>query len=240
MKVCGIRKILLCLSVCLVAAVGWYASPYTGTAAFAGPSSDTSAENAQMPVKLIRPKQGFELQWVGNRYEPVAHYDEPFRLPDTNMRFGPFNYFTPEDEDVAVPKYGFLRDDGRFFYVDENAASDSDSRYALSGSYFIVDGGAGGSGSCRSMYLFKYDRNSATLLDRITETYEAFSPPGFASDYTGKPAYSHDLSEESNDVPVWVIMEKDRQGHPLIRLSMVRDLPHLFSARKHSRSSTSI
>ena len=65
--------------------------------------------------------------------------------------------------------FGFLRDDGRFFYVSEAAASDSNLHYALSGNYFVVDGGAGGSGICRSMYLFKYDKDSMRLLDKIEE-----------------------------------------------------------------------
>ncbi len=226
MKAWGIRKILSCLAVCLVAAVGGSASLYTGTTAFAGLSSATSVEGAQMPAKLIRPKKGFELQRVGNRYEPVVHYDETFRLPGTRMRFGPFKYFTPEDEELAVPKYGFLLDDGRFFYVDEYAASDSDPTYALIGNYFIVDGGVSdGACICRSMYLFTYDDHSARLIDKIEEQLWRVAPPGFMSDYPGKPAYGHEIGTEHDDVPVWVIVEKDVHGHPLIRLKMIRDLP---------------
>ena len=45
------------------------------------------------------------------------------------------------------------------------------------------------------------------------------------SDYPGKPAYGHEIGTEHDDVPVWVIAEKDVHGHPLIRLKMIRDLP---------------
>ena len=106
---------------------------------------------------------------------------EAFRLPGTSIRFGPFTYFSPMDEELGVPKWGFLRDDGRFFYLNEPFAQSGDSQYALTGSYFIVDGGAGGSGICRTMYLFRHDRDSMRLLDMIEETYNDFSPPPFSN-----------------------------------------------------------
>jgi hypothetical protein len=228
MKACGIGKLISCLSVCLVAAVGGSAS-YPGMAALGGSDTAPPAESTQAkPVELIRPKVGFVLQRVGARYEPVLHYHQAFRLPGTSMRFGSYRYLIPEDEELGAPKWGFLRDDGKFFYVNEYAASDSDPHYALAGNYFIVDGGAGGSGICRSMYLFRHDKDFMRLIDVVDETYEAFSPPGFISDYPGEPAYGHRLGTKHDDVPVWVITEKDRQGHPLIRLSMIRDLPPPF------------
>ena len=224
MNACGFRKLLLCLLVLSAVFAQGAASPFGGTAALAAPDTAPPADVAQgKPVEVIQPKVGFVLQHIGDRWEPVLHYSHAFRLPGTHMRFGPFKYFTPEDEDLAVPKYGFLLDDGRFFYVDERVASDSESQYALIGNYFVVSGCEGNCASW-SMYLFAYDDHSARLLDKIEEPGD-FSPPGFMSDYPGKPAYGRELSEESNDVPVWVIKEKDRQGHPLIRLRMVRNLP---------------
>jgi hypothetical protein len=189
----------------------------------AAPPSDAAQGKA---VELIRPKVGFVLQRVGNRYEPVVHYDETFRLPGTHMRFAAYTYLVPDNEIVGEPRYGFLLDDGRFYYLDEPSAPVGNAQYGLIGDYFVVDGSAcGASGLSRTMYLFRYDKDFMRLIDVVDETHEAFSPPGFMSDYPGKPAYGHELSEESNDVPVWVITEKDRQGHPLIRLEMVRDLP---------------
>jgi hypothetical protein len=193
-------------------------------AAFAGSDTAPPAESTRAkPVELIRPKVGFVLQRVGARYEPVLHYRQAFRLPGTSMRFGSYIYLIPEDEDTGVRKYGFLRDDGRFFYVDEWVASDAEPQYALSGNYFVVGGCEENCGSW-SMYLFTYDDHSAKLVDKIEEPGD-YSPPSFAADYPGKPAYGHKLSEKSNDVPAWVITEKDRQGHPLIRLEMFRNLP---------------
>ena len=93
------------------------------------------------------------------------------------MRFGSFRYLIPEDEELGAPKFGFLRDDGRFFYVSEAAASDSNLHCALSGNYFVVDGGAGGWGICRSMYLFKYDKDSMRLLDKMKSRMEGTSHP---------------------------------------------------------------
>jgi hypothetical protein len=177
-----------------------------------------------MQLKLIRPKKGFELQRVGNRYEPVVSCYEAFRLPGTRMRFGAYRYLIPEDEELGVPKYGFLRDDGKFFYVDEWVASDGDPEYALSGNYFVVSGCEGNCASW-SMYLFTYDSRSATLIDKIEEPLGRFAPPGFMSDYPGKPVCGHELGTGHDDVPVWMIEEKDRQGHALIRLRMVRNLP---------------
>lgn len=228
MNACGFRKLLLCLLVLFAAFAQGAASPFGGTAGLAQSDSAPPAESKAKPEEVIRPKVGFVLRRVGPRWEPVLCYYQAFRLPGTRMRFGSYRYLIPEDEDIGAPKYGFLRDDGRFFYLNELAASDSAPHYALSGSYFVVDGSPGGSGLCRSMYLFRYDNDSARLLDRIEETDEAFSPPGFISDYPGKPAYGHKLSEERDDVPVWMIEEKDRQGHPLIRLEMIRDLPPTF------------
>ncbi len=179
-------------------------------------------------MEVIHPKvRGFALEKVGSRYEPVPRYNKAFRLPGTNMRFGSYTYFIPEDEELGVPKWGFLLDNGRFFYVNELYASAGEAHYALSGDYFVVDGGSGGSGNCRAMYLFQYDKNSAKLIDRIEETHEVYGPPGFYSDYPGKPAYGQDLvyGRDLQDVPVWIISEKDREGHPLIEMEMVRDLP---------------
>ena len=208
MMVCTLRGLFVCLIVGLAATA-------TGLPPLFG----------EEPVEQIRPKIGFSLEKVGSHYEPVADFYEAFRLPGTSMRFGPFTYFSPMDEELGVPKWGFLRDDGRFFYLNEPFAQSGDSQYALTGSYFIVDGGAGGSGICRTMYLFRHDRDSMRLLDMIEETYNSFSPPAFESDYPGKPDYGHKLGTGYHDVPVWVIKERDRQGHPLIRLKMVRDVP---------------
>ena len=226
MKMCGFKKAFLCLGVCLAVAL-------TGTGFFAGGEallawSDTGPPRGTLPrepASEIRPKVGFVLQRVGGRYEPVVSYYQLFRLPGTAMRFGSFTYLIPEDEEFGAPKFGFLRDDHRFFYVDEIDAPGSDPQYALMGNYFIVDGGAGGSGTCRSMYLFRYDKDSMRLLDKIEEPVGGyFSPLGFVSDYPGKPAYGHELGTGHRDVPVWVISERDRHGHPLVRLVVGRDL----------------
>jgi len=226
MKASGLKKLFFCLWVCLVTVAGAAALLVSGTATLAGSGTAPPEGKVQgKPTQEIRPKVGFVLQRVADRWEPVAHNYEAFRLPGTHIRFNVYRYLIPEDEELGAPKFGFLRDDGRFFYVDEPAASPGDLQYALSGNYFVVDGGAGGSGICRSMYLFRYDKDSMKLLDLIIEPDGgAFSPLGFMSDYPGKPAYGHELGTGHDDVPVWVISEKDRLGHPLIRLSMTRDL----------------
>jgi len=219
----GLRKLLLCLVVFLTVFAGGAVSPFGGGSALAESQTAPPADATQGKAEEIRPKVGFVLQRVGDRYEPVLHYSEAFRLPGTSMRFGPYDYFTPEDEDIPVPKFGFLRDDGRFFYVDELVASDSESQYALVGKYFVVSGCEENCGDW-CMYLFTYDDHSARLLDKIEEPV-GFSPPSFGLDYPGEPAYGHRLAWENDDVPVWEIKEKDRQGHPLIRVLMFRNLP---------------
>ena len=230
MKASGLKKLFFCLWVCLVTVASATALLVSGTATLAGSETTPPEGKVQAkPTQEIRPKVGFVLQKVGDRWEPEPCYYEPFRLPGTHIRFGSFRYLIPEDEELGAPMFGFLRDDGKFFYFRETAASDSDLQYALSGNYFIVDGGAGGSGICRSMYLFRYDKDSMRLLDKIEEPPGGdFSPLGFASDYPGKPAYGHELGTGHDDVPVWVVSEKDRQRHPLIRLGMARDFPSPF------------
>ena len=226
MRASEFRKLLVYLITCLA----FVSAGSTLHGQADAPVTGQTGESGQHSAQQIHPRVGFALQKVGSRYEPVVRYEEAFRLPGTSMRFATFTYFTPEDEEMGLPKFGFLRDDGRFFYVDEHAAAYGDVQYALTDHYFIVDGGAGGSGNCRSMYLFTYDKDSIRLVDRIEETYEVFSPPGFMSDYPGKPAYGHEITYtmEHKETPVWIIDEKDRRGHPLIRLRMIRDLPNPF------------
>jgi hypothetical protein len=229
MNVLGFKKLLFCLWICLVTVPAGTVLLFNGAIAAGGPEPAPPGEAAPEAAKEIRPKVGFVLQKVGDRWAPEPCYYEPFRLPGTHIRFGSFRYLIPEDEELGAPMFGFLRDDGKFFYFRETAASDSDLQYALSGSYFVVDGGAGGSGICRSMYLFRYDEDSMRLLDKIEEPPGGdFSPLGFASDYPGKPAYGHELGTGHDDVPVWLVSEKDRQRHPLIRLRMARDFPPPF------------
>ena len=228
MNKCGSKKLLFFLSVCMVAVAGGSGLIYGGIAAAGGSGAAQTEEGAREPVRQIPPKgfEGFEVQKVGSRYEPVAHDYEAFRLPGTGMRFAAYTYLSPWDEETGVPTYGFLLDDGRFFYVNEEAAASGNPHYALSGSYFIVDGSAFEENSIsRSMYLFRYDKHSARLLDMIGELYKDWAPSGFLSDYPGKPAYGHDLTGEGKDVPVWIITEKDHRGRPLIRLKMIRDIP---------------
>ena len=174
------RRLLVCLLACFIAVS---ASPV-----LYGQGAEPPGKGGQQPVEVIHPKvRGFALQKVGSRYEPVLQYDEAFRLPGTNMRFGCYTYFTPEDEELGVPKWGFLLDNGRFFYVNELYAYAADPQYALSGHYFVVDGGSGGSGICRAMYLFQYDKNSAKLIDRIEESYEVYAPPAFTPTTRASP-----------------------------------------------------
>jgi hypothetical protein len=226
MSVCDGKKLFFCLWICLITVAAGTGLLAGRAIAAGGPETAPPGEGAPEAARQIRPKVGFVLQKVGGHWEPEREYYELFRLPGTHMRFGSFRYLIPEDEEMGAPMFGFLRDDGRFFYVRETAASDSDLHYALSGSYFVVDGGAGGSGVCRSMYLFKYDKDSMRLLDKIEEPDGGdFSPLGFGSDYPGKPAYGRELGTGHEDVPVWMISEKDRQRNPLIRLRMGRDLP---------------
>jgi len=227
MNTYGLRKLLLCLLIFFAAASGGAVSPAAGGPPPASPETLPPADALQGKAEEIRPKVGFVLQRVGNHYEPVLHLHDAFRLPGTSITFGSYVYLIPEDEELGVPKWGYLLDNGRFFYLNEYASSDYDRTYALSGTYFVVDGSAGGSGVCRTMYLFKFTKNSMKVLDRIEEDEEAHSPPAFMSDYPGEPTYGHIPTEEDRDkrVPVWIITERDRQGHPLTRLEVCRDLP---------------
>lgn len=226
MNVLGFKKLFFCLWICLITVAA-------GTSLLAGraiaapePEPASPGEAAPEAARQIRPNIGFVLHQVGGRWEPVPHYYEMFRLPGTDVRFGSFTYLIPEDEELGVPRYGFLRDDGRFFFVNERVASDGEPQYALSGNYFVV-GGCEGNCASWSMYLFSYERDSMKLLDKIEEPEDS-SPPGFMADYPGKPAYGHEIGTGHDDVPVWLISEKDRQGHPLIRLRMIRNLPLPF------------
>jgi hypothetical protein len=210
-----IRMSLICPLICLFLT--------QAGSAFCAPAGTDETQ----PNEVMRPGvRGFALQKVGSRYEPVVRYREAFRLPSTTMRFAAYTYFQPGNEELGVSKWGFVIDDGRFFYVDEAYARAGDPHYGLAGNYFVVDGSSGGSGIGRSMYLFRYGKDSVKLLDVIRETYGRSAPPAFMSDYGGPPAYGHELREEMyDDVPVWMITEKDRDGNPLIRLGMIRDLP---------------
>ena len=106
MTVQGFRKLLICMTIFLPATLAGVVPLY----------GEESAEQ-------VHPKVGFALQKVGSRYEPIAPYHEPFRLPGTNMRFAAYTHFAPGDDVIGVPEWGFLLDNGRFFYIDEPAAS---------------------------------------------------------------------------------------------------------------------
>jgi hypothetical protein len=101
---CGFRKLLPYLLAFLAAFAQGAASPFGGTIALAGSDTAPPAESQAKPEEVIQPKVGFVLQRSGDRWEPVLHYSHAFRLPGTNMRFGPYIYFTPEDEDIGVPR----------------------------------------------------------------------------------------------------------------------------------------
>jgi hypothetical protein len=220
-------KRLLCLSVSLAVCVVAAALALGGTSPEQG--SDTAPVPRASAQKPPRPKlrEGFEMRRVGSHYEPVVHWDPlVFRLPGTQMTFASYNYLTPHDE-MAEPRYGFFLDNGRFYYVRESAASEGDAQYALFNGYFIVDGFAWGASHNRSMYLFKYDKDSVKLLDMIGE---ADSFLDFMSDYPGEPAYGHPLTVGMKDTPVWIIKDQDGHGNPLIRLKIMPDRtdPALF------------
>jgi hypothetical protein len=163
------------------------------------------------------------MKRVGSRYEPVVndiHKYTVFRLPGAEMTFAAYSYLSPED-DMPLPKYGFFFDDGRFFYVDEIAASDGDARYALDDGYFIVDGLPNGGSGDRSMYLFRYGKDSVKLLDMIGTAWDLGLE--FAAVYPGKPTYGHEIGQESADTPVWVTKERDGSGHPLVTIRLYHE-----------------
>ena len=220
-------KRLLCLPACLVVYVAAAVLAFGGTAP--GQGSDTAPVPRASAQKPPRPKvgEGFKLKKVGSRYVPVVHWDPlVFRLPGTQMTFASYAYLTPDDE-IEEPRYGFLLDDGRFYYVHESAASEGDAQYALFNGYFIVDGFAWGASHNRSMYLFRYDMDSVSLLDMIGEADFVLD---FMSDYPGEPAYGHPLTVGMKDTPVWVIKDTDSHGNPLIKLKVTPDQsdPALF------------
>ena len=208
-----------CLAVFLAALALGPVLPYGARAQDPAPLTPGVARQAAPP----QVREGFEKKKVGTRDEPVVHYDwSVFRLPGTRMTFAAYDYLTPE-EDIPVPKYGFLFDDGRFFYVDEVDASFGDGQYALVDGYFIVDGFAYGASHNRSMYLFRHDKDSVRLLDMIGDDFVANHGFEFMSDYPGKPAYGHKITLESTDTPVWVIRERDSRGNPLVRIKLYHD-----------------
>ena len=215
-----VTKLFLRLSVSLVVCVMAAASTPCVTTLNGG--SDAAVQ--PRPEEPARPKQeGFEMKKVGSRYEPVVHYDTSvFRLPGTQMTFAAYNYLIPDDN-LPPPKYGFLFDDGRFFYVDEAAASHGDAQYALGDGYFVVDGYAFTSSHDRSMYLFRYGEDWVKLLDMIGDKFAAHNGYEFMSDYPGKPAYGEEITEEYKHTPVWITKERDGHGNPLIRIKLYHD-----------------
>ena len=211
-----------CLAVFLASIALGPALPHGARAQDPAPLTPGVAQQAAPPQGQER----FEVKKVGSRDEPVVDFDPlVFRLPGTRMTFAAYDYLTPDD-DMPVPKYGFLFDDGRFFYVDEVDASDGDGQYALVDGYFIVDGFAYGASHNRSMYLFRHDKDSVRLLDIIGGRFADRYWCEFTSDYPGKPAYGHEITMESTDTPVWVIRERDSRGNPLIRIKLYHDPFH--------------
>jgi hypothetical protein len=216
-----VTKLLLGLSVWLVVCILACASSVRGETTADG-TSGGAVRIRKLPPPPRFTEEGFEVKRVGSRDEPVVRYGPSvFRLPGTQMTFAAYSYLTPKD-DLPFPKYGFFFDDGRFFYVDEIAASHGDAQYALCNGYFIVDGLAHHGNSNRSMYLFEYNKNSVKLLDMIGMAYIADHGLDFASRYPGKPTYGHEITLGSKDTPVWVIMDRDRHSNPLIRIEIIR------------------
>ena len=223
MKSSGLGRSFFCLWICLFAVA-------SGAALLSGDlaRSETAPPETSLqgePAKEIRPKVGFFLRWVGGRYGPVIRDDKAFRLPGTHISFGPYTYLVPWEEPQGEPRYGFVLDSGRFFYLDESCPPTGHSHYGLSGNYFIVDGSPYGSPVNGTVYLFRHDKDSMRLVDVIQETVHEIPFFDISSDYPGKPAYGGEHGDASKDAPVWVVDGKDRQGHPLIRLKMFRHLP---------------
>lgn len=154
----------------------------------------------------------FRLKMVGPRYEPVPGYYEPFILPGTDMKFGSYLY---RSEGVDQERWGFLMNDGRFWFVQDNTGGvGGGASYGIVDGYLIVDCWASGAHHNRSMYLFKYGRDAVKLLDVIQEAYVRSYGMDFTSVYPGEPVYG---AHNTNNPPVWTIKDRDARGHPLIR-----------------------
>jgi len=218
------NRFLFCLPVVLAAITLGPVLLYGQRAQDPGPDTAPLTPGIAEKAPPAQVREGFEEKKVGSRYEPVPDDDFlVFRLPGTRMTFATYAYHMPGD-DMPFPKYGFLFDDGRLFYVDEVGASDGDAHYALSDGYFVVDGFAHDStGHDRSMYLFRYGKDSVSLLDIIGGEFATRYRFEFRSNYPGKPAYGHEITLESTDTPVWVIKDRDSRGNPLIRVKLYHD-----------------
>jgi len=219
-------KRLFCLSACLVVYV-MACTPVLGDAT-QGQAPTVARARWASARKPPRPKllEGFEMRRVGSRYEPIVHElskETVFRLPDTHMTFAAYAYIV-KDDNLPEPRYGFLLDDGRFYYIDELDEPVDEPRYGLTDDYFVVDGYAFMSSHRTSMYLFKHGKDSVELCDVVEDPYIAHHLFVFTSDYPGEPAYGHESTVDGTDkTPVWLVRDTDGRSRPLIRIRLYLD-----------------
>ncbi|MBI5810014.1 MAG: hypothetical protein HZB21_02335 [Deltaproteobacteria bacterium] len=187
-----------------------------------------------MRLKLVETKTGLvpELCWDDPREWVI--------LPGAKIKAGSFTYLYDffstkrnREEEEETCKAGLLFDDA-LYYV-ESSDVGGDTNFGVYKDYFLMDSWAYGSvsGHNRTMFLFRYDKKSARLLDAIGEASVAHDLLDFMSDYalSHKPGYDR----EANKSPVWMdIADIDLDGRPELAIKIVRGPYWTYYDRKFS------
>ncbi|TAN59690.1 hypothetical protein EPN18_09965 [bacterium] len=185
-------------------------------------SAPARAEEIKKGLKLVETKTGLVPELC---HEELSEW---VILPGTRIKAGLFRYIygssfnarhNVEEQDETC-KAGLLFDDA-LYYVDYPDPG-GDTNFGVYKDYFLMDSFAYMASHNRTMYLFRYGKESARLLDQIGVAAPA---KGVWLDFmsvsilANKPGYKRSFDKS----PVWMdIADIDHDGRPELAISIVR------------------
>ncbi len=154
-------------------------------------------------------------------------------LPGTNMKGGMFfYYFDEKDSKGRMERYytrkaGVLVDNKVLYYVHIGSEDGSmldpggDCNFGVHKDNFLMDCWSYGASHNRIMYLFRFGKDSAEILDVINEAYVGRGMPGMDFDSDVPEANKPGFQRRGYRLPLWMeIKDMDGDGNPEIKLSI--------------------
>lgn len=153
-------------------------------------------------------------------------------LPGTRIKAGSFRYLydflftTSNMEEKKVEeetcKAGLLFDDA-LYYV-ESSDIGGDTNFGVYKDYFLMDSFAYGASHNRTMFLFRYDKTSAQLLDVIGNASIAHDLLDFTSAYTGYGDMKYGYLGDALKGSMWMKLgDFDHDDNPEIEIVIFRE-----------------
>ncbi|MBI5810732.1 MAG: hypothetical protein HZB21_06055, partial [Deltaproteobacteria bacterium] len=176
-------------------------------------------------LKLVETEQGLVPE--------LCHEDLPMEwvvLPGTKIKAGSFRYlygffYTKRNREVEEEtcKAGLLFDDA-LYYV-ESSDVGGDTSFGVYKDYFLMDSWAYGASHNRTMYLFRYDKSSARLLDQIGVAALAKGVwMDFMAAYTGHGDMKYGYLGDAHKGPMWMRLgDFDHDGNPEVEIVILRE-----------------